>query len=81
MSNEGRAVEKEKIKSAYDVVIIGAGPAGMFAAYELAAGKMEILLLYGRTLIASAYESLSYSRLCPVRDNVRVWRLRDILGH
>ncbi|TAH75225.1 MAG: FAD-dependent oxidoreductase, partial [Methanosarcina mazei] len=67
MSNEGRAVEKEKIKSAYDVVIIGAGPAGMFAAYELAAGKMEILVIdMGRDIDKRScpMKALSYCKHC-----------------
>jgi uncharacterized FAD-dependent dehydrogenase len=45
MGDENQVIEIEKIGSAYDVVIIGAGPAGMFAAYELAAGKLKILVI------------------------------------
>lgn len=45
MSDEDKASEKEKIKSAYDAVIIGAGPAGMFTAYELAASLPQILVI------------------------------------
>ncbi|MDQ1276603.1 MAG: uncharacterized protein QG610_2181, partial [Euryarchaeota archaeon] len=45
MSDEDKASEKEKIKSAYDAVIIGAGPAGMFTAHELAASRLQILVI------------------------------------
>ncbi|MDI9394578.1 MAG: NAD(P)/FAD-dependent oxidoreductase [Euryarchaeota archaeon] len=45
MVNEDQDVEKQKIRSTYDVVIIGAGPAGLFAAYELAGKKLQILLI------------------------------------
>lgn len=37
--------EKKEFRSSYDVVIIGAGPAGMFAAYELAKQPLEILIV------------------------------------
>jgi len=59
MSNENQAVNKEKIRPAYDAVIIGAGPAGMFAAYELAAGNLKVLVIdMGRDID---------KRLCPMK--------------
>lgn len=36
MDTENQFSEKNEINSRYDVIIIGAGPAEMFAAYELA---------------------------------------------
>jgi uncharacterized FAD-dependent dehydrogenase len=59
MGNKNQAVMEEKIRPAYDVVIIGAGPAGMFAAYELAGGKLRILVIdMGRDID---------KRLCPMK--------------
>lgn len=59
MGNKNQAVMEEKIRLAYDVVIIGAGPAGMFAAYELAGGKLRILVIdMGRDID---------KRLCPMK--------------
>ncbi|WP_410507047.1 NAD(P)/FAD-dependent oxidoreductase [Methanosarcina hadiensis] len=59
MDDEDQAVKKEKIKSSYEVVIIGAGPAGMFAAYELAASRLKILVIdMGRDID---------KRVCPMK--------------
>ncbi len=83
MGNEDQAIEKEKIRSAYDAVIIGAGPAGMFAAYELAAGRLKILVIdMGRDID---------KRLCPMKPRVTACtvsrakscaglELRDVFG-
>ncbi len=60
IGNKNQTIEKERIDSAYDVVIIGAGPAGMFAAYELAAGKLKILVIdMGKDID---------KRLCPMKN-------------
>ena len=42
---ERRDLEKREPRPRYDVVIIGAGPAGMFAAYELAKQPLNILIV------------------------------------
>src|SRR5664280_1585114 len=62
MNNEDQFSEKSEIMSEYDVIIIGAGPAGMFAAYELAAVQpFKILIVdMGRDI---------EKRLCPMKTN------------
>ena len=46
MDTENQSSEKNVTNSGYDVIIIGAGPAGMFAAYELAAiHSLKILIV------------------------------------
>lgn len=59
MGSKNQAVMEEKMRSAYDAVIIGAGPAGMFAAYELASKKLKILVIdMGKDID---------KRLCPMK--------------
>ncbi|HWR25442.1 MAG TPA: NAD(P)/FAD-dependent oxidoreductase [Methanosarcina sp.] len=60
MDTEDQFAEKGGINSEYDVIIIGAGPAGMFAAYELAADTMLKILIVdmGRDID---------KRLCPMK--------------
>ena len=62
MNNEDQFSEKSEIMSEYDVIIIGAGPAGMFAAYELSAVQpLKILIVdMGRDI---------EKRLCPMKTN------------
>ncbi|MBW2983545.1 FAD-dependent oxidoreductase [Candidatus Woesearchaeota archaeon] len=38
-------IEEFEIKEGYDVIIIGAGPAGLFAAHELAKKKLNVLVI------------------------------------
>jgi uncharacterized FAD-dependent dehydrogenase len=63
MDTEDQFAEKGGINSEYDVIIIGAGPAGMFAAYELAADpKLKILIVdMGRDI---------EKRLCPMKTQI-----------
>lgn len=59
MGIENQTSGKGEINSGYDVIIIGAGPAGMFAAYELAAGKLKTLVIdMGRDID---------KRVCPMK--------------
>jgi uncharacterized FAD-dependent dehydrogenase len=60
MGTENQFSEKSDENSGYDVIIIGAGPAGMFAAYELAAVQpLKILIVdMGRDID---------KRLCPMK--------------
>jgi len=62
MNNEDQFSEKSEIMSEYDVIIIGAGPAGMFAAYALSAVQpLKILIVdMGRDI---------EKRLCPMKTN------------
>ena len=60
MGTENQFSEKSDENSGYDVIIIGAGPAGMFAAYELAAVQpLKVLIVdMGRDID---------KRLCPMK--------------
>jgi flavin-dependent dehydrogenase len=45
MDTENQFSEKSEINSGYDVIIIGAGPAGMLAAYELSMTHLLKILI------------------------------------
>ena len=58
----------------YDVIIIGAGPGGIFAAYELMKKKPECKI----AVFEEGYPL--EKRKCPIDDHVRIWRSRSIFG-
>ncbi len=60
MDNEGKYSGKRERNSDYDVIIVGAGPAGMFAAYELAEFKSL------KTLIVDMGRDID-ERMCPMK--------------
>jgi hypothetical protein len=62
MDTENQFSEKNENNSGYDVIIIGAGPAGMFAAYELAVTHLLKILIVdmGRDI---------EKRLCPMKTH------------
>ncbi len=60
MEKEDGFFKEEEINSKYDVLIIGAGPAGMFAAYELAEVK------HLKVLIVDMGSDID-KRLCPMK--------------
>jgi uncharacterized FAD-dependent dehydrogenase len=62
MDTGDQSSEKSEINSEYDVIIIGAGPAGMFAAYELSAVQtLKVLIVdMGRDI---------EKRLCYMKTN------------
>ncbi len=60
MEREKQVSEKGKERPEYDVVIIGAGPAGMFAAYELVKQPLKVLIVdMGRDI---------EKRHCPMKE-------------
>lgn len=60
MDNKDKFSERGEINSDYDVIIIGAGPAGMFAAYELAEDRLL------KILIVDMGKDIE-KRLCPMK--------------
>lgn len=60
MDNENRFSKEEETNLDYDVIIVGAGPAGMFAAYELAELKQL------RILVVDMGRDID-ERLCPMK--------------
>ena len=60
MDNEDKYSGKRERNSDYDVIIVGAGPAGMFAAYELAEFKSL------KTLIVDMGRDID-ERMCPMK--------------
>ena len=60
MDNEDKYSGKRERNSDYNVIIVGAGPAGMFAAYELAEFKSL------KTLIVDMGRDID-ERMCPMK--------------
>jgi len=85
MDTENQSSEKNVTNSGYDIIIIGAGPAGMFAAYELAAiHSLKILIVdMGRDIekrLCQMKNSYLLHALHSVRHYVRCRRLWDFFG-
>ena len=57
----------------YDVIIVGAGPGGIFSAYELVTNAPDC-----RVAVFEAGHSLE-KRRCPIDNYERIWRCRCIL--
>ena len=63
----------------YDVIIIGAGPSGIFCAYELIHANKDLKILMYREQTVSKEKDKSMCRLSAMFHHDRICRSRSIL--